>query len=244
MQSHGTPYTRETSTITKYYYSIDDGAYTEQSVETENSNVCTFNVTPYNMHTIKVYVEDSNGLVSDVTTVTGIATKELPKPTIRILKPSSNEEFAVNDEEIVEYDGKIWYPAGTKIEVTYLSEEGKTSSELTTKMSNLKLKAFCEYTYDTTGQVNSTYIGNAVYTFTLTESSAYKFKLQDSLGNVSEEVSIHLNIMPNEYYSNYGLPTNYVNNVGAIYPVRVTGDSSIRTTEWNSRCSGNRYIYI
>ena len=204
-------------TIEKYYYSIDDDDFLEST-----SNTYTFaELKEYNNHTIKVYVEDSNGFISDVTTLKGRPTNNLPTPTIEIIENDTNGKPMT-------YKGETWYPSGTRIQVTYL-ESGSND-----EMKNLNLVGQVKSIIDTTetesgwwdaiSSSNGVTTYYAVYTIGLSESVTYKFKLVDSTGAESEEVSIHLNIMANDG----SFPINYYENIGGIYPVRVTGRDDSR----------------
>lgn len=197
-------------TIEKYYYSIDDGA-----VEESNTNTYTFtNVKAFINHTIKVYVKDSSGIVSEVTTLIGKTSNILPTPKVEIVKLAQNGEP-------LEYNGKEWYPYGTYVKVTYV--ESATNDEM--KEMNL-IGQYKEINTESgweSGWANDTYsnVPYAISSKTPYESSTYSFRLTDSTGAVSEEVSIHLNIMANseDFMNQY----DYRTNIGGIYPVRVTG---------------------
>ena len=178
--------------IQKYYYSIDDGAF----IETD-SNVYAFeNVQAYQNHTIKAYVKNDVGTVSDVTSVTGKTANNIPTPTIEIV----NEDKL----ETVEYDGKIWYPYGTQIKITYAED-----------MTNLT--GYYKYIYDERGTEAGWYsTTNSTITLGFNESGSKVVKIIDKLGRESEEVSIHLNIM-----ANYSLQSDYYTyGLGKIYPVQ------------------------
>ncbi len=244
--------------IVKYYYALDntdtitdldtaiknlDTEMTSNKYkESESSEFVFEDVKAHQNHTIRVFVQDNYGeigVLSNVYEETVKTTNGLQTPTIKILQPNSDEEFEENDPEIVEYDGKMWYPAGTRIEVTY--SENLTSAE----MNTLGLYGYYEHISDTTGEVVSSSEGaNSVYTHTLTKSEMHKFKLKNKIGEESEEVSIHLNIMPYELYNTYTSGIyEYINNIGAIYPVRVTGNTNDYHSDISTR-SRNRYIYI
>lgn len=180
--------------ITEYYYSIDNGTY-----NTSDNNTYTFKeVQAFKNHTINVYVKDSNGLQSEVTSVICKTSNTIPKPTIKIL----NEE----NIETIEYDGKTWYPYGTQIQIDY-----------STDMTNLS--AIYQYTYYEDENIyNWGPYGNSSAVVSMTESGKITAKIQDSLGNQSEETVFEFYVMANpgrlqDRYINYGL--------GKIYPVQV-----------------------
>ncbi len=187
--------------IEKYYYSIDNGEYEES-----NSNEFIFEeIQAYQNHTINVYVKDSYGIISEIYTTTNKTSNAIPVPTIEIV----DEE----NLETIEYDGKIWYPYNTQIKITYAED-----------MTNLT--AYYTAIYETTKQLQAddSSLGSVTnYTFTLSETMTYKAKIKDSTGQETEEVSKTIYIMP---YTQGSLQTNYYNNIGAIYPVRVTGYNS------------------
>ena len=197
-------------TIEKYYYSIDDGA-----VEESNTNTYTFtNVKAFINHTIKVYVQDSSGIVSEVTTLIGKTSNTLPTPKVEIVK-------LAQDGEPLEYKGEEWYPFGTYVKVTYV--ESVTNEEM--KELNLigQYKQINTESGWESGWANDSYsnVPYAISSKTPYESSTYSFRLTDSTGAVSEEVNIHLNIMANS--EDFMDQANYRTNIGGIYPVRVTG---------------------
>ena len=70
--------TTNIGTVDKYYYSIDDGTFIES-----NSNVYEFtDIEAYKSHTIKVYVKNIYGAISDVITLTGKTRNTIPTQTI------------------------------------------------------------------------------------------------------------------------------------------------------------------
>lgn len=184
--------------IQKYYYSIDDGTFVES-----DSNIYTFeNVQAYQSHKVQVYVKNSIGIISDTTSVTGKTANNIPIPKIEIVDEDKLET--------IEYDGKIWYPYGTTIKMTYAED-----------MKNLT--GYYKWIYDERGQESPWYsITSSSTTTYFSETGSFVVKLKDSSGEETEEVSMHLNIMAKDTklqaaYYNYGL--------NKIYPVRVTANS-------------------
>ena len=226
-------------TIEKYYYSIDDG-----TVEESNTNTYTFtNVKAYTNHTIKVYVQDSSGILSEVTTLIGRPSNTLPTPKVEIVKLAQNGEP-------LEYNGKEWYPFGTYVKVTYV--ESVTNDEM--KEMNLigQYKQINTESGWESGWTNDTYsnVPYATNSKTPYESSRYMFRLTDSTGAVSEEVSIDLNVMADNY--DFRFQYNYRTNIGGIYPVRVTGTNynkdiygtdTYRIIEYYNEANRQRYYY-
>ena len=205
--------TTNIGTVDKYYYSIDDGTFIES-----NSNVYEFtDIEAYKSHTIKVYVKNIYGAISDVITLTGKTRNTIPTPTIEI----------VNKDAIktIEYDGKVWYPYNTPIKITYAED-----------MTNLTGQY--KYINATTGVESEWYnASSSTYEPYLSESITYVAKIKDSTGAESEEVSIHLNIMAFES----SLQSNYCTyGLNQIYPVRVnssTSDSTVYGTNTYSSTS-------
>lgn len=204
--------TTNMGTIEKYYYSIDDG-----EVKESNTNTYTFtNVKAYTNHTIKVYVQDSSGILSEVTTLIGRSSNTLPTPKVEIVKLAQNGEP-------LEYNGKEWYPNGTSIKVAYVesvTNEEMKEMNLTGQYKEINLNSGWEGNWSNDTYSNIVYATNSKTPY---ESSRYMFRLTDSTGAVSEEVSIDLNVMADNY--DFRSQYNYRTNIGGIYPVRVTGSN-------------------
>ncbi|MCM1370362.1 MAG: LCCL domain-containing protein [Clostridium sp.] len=188
--------------VSKYYYQIDD----EEIKESEKSYYTFENVTPYETHTINVYVKNGDGTVSEIMSVTAITEKEIPIPEITI----SGTGY--------EYNGELWYPSGTKIAITY-------------QANMINLKGYHQTVNVSSGKENSwTSTTSSKYTTTLTESMIYRAKIIDNASNESDMVEKKINIMPKVNTSNSPIPTNYYTyNMGGIYPVYIAGGSSFGT---------------
>ena len=186
-------------TIEKYYYTIDNGDIIES-----DSNVYAFEgIKAYQSHTISVYVKDSFGLMSETNSIITKTANAMPTPTIEIV----DEEKL----ETMEYDGKVWYPYRTQVKINFVDD-----------MTNLT--GYYKTINETTGEeISWSTTKSNTYSRTTTESITYIAKLVDSAGAETEEVRFTIYIMP---YTSGTLQGNYYNNIGAIYPVRVTGNSS------------------
>ena len=183
--------------IQKYYYSIDNKEY----IESEDSTYTFTDIDAHKTHTVKIFVRDEFGAVSQTKEiVTSVVTNNVI-PTITI------DENAVP----IEYNGELWYPYGTKLTINYAED-----------MTNLT--AYYAYIderigYQASWQNHST---NKTYTTTLNYSVTYMAKIVDSSGKETDVARRTIRIMPDgangaSYYEQY---------LGNIYPVRVTGTTS------------------
>lgn len=195
--------------VQKYYYSMDNGEYIETT-----SNTYTFtDVDAYKTHTVKIYVRDEFGAVSQTQEiVTSVVTNNIT-PTITL------------DENVtpVEYNGELWYPYETQLTINYASEMTNLTGYFTYIDERTNTKAGLSTT------------SKASYEVPLYYSVTYIAKTQDSSGKETDEVRKKVNIMPSETSG----PIYYYGNeyLGNIYPVRVTG-----TTE-GSAYGTDTYIY-
>ncbi len=190
------------TTIEKYYYSIDNGEYIE-----ETNNTYTFTVeNPNSIHSIKVYVRDSNGVLSQTKEILTSATKGAP--TITLTDEDGNP---VPEDQIVHWNGEDWYPYNTKLTINYAED-----------MTNFY--GYYKYIDERTGSMsNWNNTSNKTYTTYLYYSVTYMAKIHDrQTGEETEEVSLKINIMPSQTSgANY-----YYSYLGNVYPVQVTGTTS------------------
>lgn len=189
-------------TIEKYYYSIDSENISDY-IESDSNKHIFENVQAYQNHTIRVYVKDTYGIISNVTTITTKTSNTLPNPTIEIV----DEE----NIETIEYNGKAWYPYRTQIRINYAEN-----------MTNLtgQYKIINGTTGEESGWRNTS---SATYQTSVNETTTYIAKLKDSTGIETDEVRFTIYIMP---YTQGTMQDKYSDNIGAIYPVRVTGVNS------------------
>lgn len=193
--------------IEKYYYQLDNGEYLES-----DSNEYVFeNVQAYIGHSVRVYVKDSFGMISQIAyKYVNKTTNKIPVPTIEIV----NKE----NLETIEYDGKIWYPYGTRLKVTNTED-----------MTNLRgyYKTIDETTKEESGWTgNNTSQNQSIYYINANQSSTFIAKIADATGDEVQSEPLTINILP---YANGTIQTSYSQNIGAIYPVRVYGYSGTTT---------------
>ena len=201
------------ASISKYYYNIDGKGY----VESDKPYYTFKEQTPYVTHKIKVYARANDETITEEKEVEAQTTKAIPTPSITV------------NAEGIEYNGEMWYPAGTEIILNY-SED---MTNLTGYYQSVNVSTSSESSWQSNAR-------NKTRSVTLQESYTYRVKIQDKAGRESKVVEKKINIMPN-VVSQSGVPSNYYKyNMGGIYPVYITSGIYIQTT-WST--GTDKYYY-
>ena len=191
------------ASISKYYYNIDGKGY----VESDKPYYTFKEQTPYVTHKIKVYARANDETITEEKEVEAQTTKAIPTPSITV------------NAEGIEYNGEMWYPAGTEIILNY--------SEDMTNLTGYYQSVNVSTSSESSWQSNSR---NKTRSVTLQESYTYRVKIQDKAGRESKVVEKKINIMPN-VVGHSGVPTNYYKyNMNGIYPVYIKEGSYVYTS--------------
>ena len=183
--------------VKKYYYQLDNN----DVIETDKSVYTFDNTNLYKTHTIKVYVKDENGAVSQTKEVVTNVVQANALPTITL------------DTEPIEYKGELWYPYGTKMTITYAED-----------MTNLTgYYAYIDERSESASQSSWSTNSSSTYTTTLNYSVTYIAKtLYKTNAKETDEVRLKINILPSDTSG----PIYYTSIDDKIYPVQVTGKTS------------------
>ena len=191
------------ASISKYYYNIDGKGY----VESDKPYYTFKEQTPYVTHKIKVYARANDETITEEKEVEAQTTKAIPTPSITV------------NAEGIEYNGEMWYPAGTEIILNY-SED---MTNLTGYYQSVNVSTSSESSWQSNAR-------NKTRSVTLQESYTYRVKIQDKAGRESKVVEKKINIMPN-VVGQSGVPTNYYKyNMNGIYPVYIKEGSYVYTS--------------